>query len=75
VLVETGFDYAHDKPYHCELRCVGDSVSLLIDGRPVLEVRDPDRHYRGGAAGFLVEGGTVLADGLVIRALDGGVPR
>ena len=75
VLAETAFDYAHDKPYHCELRGVGDSLSLLIDGRPVLEARDQDRHYRSGAAGFLVESGTVLADGFVVRALDAGARR
>jgi hypothetical protein len=75
VLAEAGFDYAHDKPYRCELRCVGDSLSLLIDGQPVLQARDSDRHYRGGAAGFLVDSGTVLADGFVIQALDGGGRR
>jgi hypothetical protein len=75
VLAETVFDYRHDTPYHCELRCVGDRLSLRVDGRPVLAARDEDRHYRSGGAGFLADTGTVLADGFVIRALDNGAAR
>jgi hypothetical protein len=37
-------------------------------GERVAEAADDDHAYRSGSAGFLVDTGTVLADGFVIRA-------
>jgi hypothetical protein len=45
---------------------------LRINGEHVAEAKDDDHAYRNGSAGFLVDTGTVLADGFVIRAAAGG---
>jgi ADP-ribosylglycohydrolase len=75
VLAEAEISYGQDTPYACELRCVGSTLSLLIDGRPVCAARDEDQHYQGGAAGFLIDTGTLLADGFVVQAIGSGAAR
>ena len=43
----------------------GDRLSLTVDGTPLLETRD-DR-YPSGGAGFVIDEGTMLADGFRVR--------
>jgi ADP-ribosylglycohydrolase len=72
VLAEAAFAYRNDSPYACELACTGNRIMLRINGEHVAEAKDDDHAYRNGSAGFLVDTGTVLADGFVIRAAAGG---
>jgi len=69
VLAEAPLRYAEDVPLRVELRCAGDALELRVDGATLLTARDG--LHRSGGAGFLVEDGTVLADGYEIRALPG----
>ena len=70
VLAQGKISYDQDEPYACELHCVGSTLSVLINGRLVLEARDDDQPYKSGAAGFLIDTGTVLADGFVVQAIE-----
>lgn len=69
VLVESEFIYGYDIPYRVELRCIADRLVVHIDGVEVGQAVDVDRPYRCGAAGFLIVGGTVLADGFEVRRM------
>ncbi|MEW2398205.1 ADP-ribosylglycohydrolase family protein [Streptomyces sp. NPDC046862] len=64
VLAETPFQYRPDRPYDVELRCRGRELTLTVDGVARLTATTEDA--LGGAAGFLVEGGAVQADGALI---------
>jgi hypothetical protein len=44
-----------------------------VDGVEVISTRDADSPYLGGAAGLIVEGGTVYADGFSVHRLGDGV--
>ncbi|WP_284750768.1 ADP-ribosylglycohydrolase family protein [Arthrobacter sp. efr-133-R2A-120] len=67
VLAETDFGYVLDETYDVAFRCVGDQLSVTVNGATELEARTDCRH--GGGAGFLVERGTLTADGFSVRAL------
>jgi ADP-ribosylglycohydrolase len=68
VLADAPFAYRYDEPYACEFACMGNRLTLRINGERVAEAADDDHPYRSGSAGFLVDTGTVLADGFVIKA-------
>jgi hypothetical protein len=70
VLAEAEFRYHQDVAYQVEFAVVGPRLSLSIDGRIVLAGVD-DGPYLLGGAGFLIDQGTVFADGFEIRALGG----
>jgi ADP-ribosylglycohydrolase len=69
-LAEVNWAYEHDVPYEVALECVGAALRLTIDGEDVLAARDDDPRP-GGGAGFLVEGGTLFADGIRIGRAPG----
>lgn len=69
VLASAEFEYETDRSYAIRFEAQGDELSLHIDGVPVLEAKDSERNYLRGGAGFLVEQGTILADGFTIRKL------
>ena len=54
-----------ERLYALRFAAVGDRLSLAVDGAPLLEARD-DR-YRSGGAGFVIDEGTMIADGFRIR--------
>ena len=64
-LAETAFRYQMERPYALHFAAAGDHLSLTVDGMPLLETRD-DR-YPSGGAGFVIDEGTMLADGFRIR--------
>jgi len=64
-LAETAFRYQMERPYALHFAAAGDRLSLTVDGMPLLETRD-DR-YPSGGAGFVIDEGTMLADGFRIR--------
>jgi len=71
VLASRAWPYARDTRYDVQLTCAGDDIALAVDGRPVLKATDPTRPYRYGGAGFLIERGTLLADGITVAATRG----
>jgi ADP-ribosylglycohydrolase len=72
VLADARFEYCEGTPYLVDVGCVGNQLTVLVDGNMIVEGSDPERAYDGGAAGFLIDEGTVLADGFEVRALDAG---
>ena len=64
-LAETAFPYQMERPYALHFAAAGDRLSLTVNGVPLLETRD-DR-YPSGGAGFVIDEGTMLADGFRIR--------
>ncbi|MFF3377492.1 ADP-ribosylglycohydrolase family protein [Streptomyces sp. NPDC002680] len=67
ILAETPFPYERDRPYAVQLRCRGREFALSVDGTTRLTATAPDT--LGGGTGFLVERGTVAADGVRISRL------
>jgi len=68
VLAETKFGYREEVPYLVRLGCAGDHLTVHVDGILLAEARD-ESPYTGGAAGFLIDEGTVLADGVEVCAV------
>jgi hypothetical protein len=67
ILASVPFDFVPNSRQLFEVSAVGDRISLTISGKPVVEARDSD--YISGGAGFLIEGGTVPALGLIVRRI------
>ncbi|MGF7237219.1 MAG: ADP-ribosylglycohydrolase family protein, partial [Frankia sp.] len=72
VLAAAEFPYREGVPYLVQLRCAGTRLATYVDGVQVIEGSDNHRAYRHGGAGFLIDEGTVLADGFEVRALSAG---
>jgi len=73
VLVAVDFPYEIDEDHIVTARCVGTELVVEVDGVEVIATHDTDSPYQGGAAGFIVEGGTVYADGFSVHRLGGEV--
>jgi hypothetical protein len=72
VLAGAEFRYGQDVAYQVEFAVVGPRLDLSINGRIVLVgVDDGPQPYLVGGAGFLIDEGTMFADGFEIRALAG----
>jgi hypothetical protein len=71
VLAAAEFPYEIDESHLVTARCVGRELMVDVDGAEVLSTSETDSPYLGGAAGFIVEGGTVYADGFSVHLLDG----
>ena len=67
-LAQIAFPYDMERLYALRFAAVGNRLSLAVDGSPLLEARD-DR-CRGGGAGFLIDEGTMIADGFRVRHRD-----
>ncbi|MFG2041382.1 ADP-ribosylglycohydrolase family protein [Dactylosporangium sp. NPDC048998] len=68
ILARADFDYRLDRRYHVTLTAAGAQLRVDIDGSTVLTARST--RTTGGGAGFLIETGTMSADGVEIRAVD-----
>jgi ADP-ribosylglycohydrolase len=68
VLARADFEYELNRRYDVTLTAVGDRLRLDIDGDIVLTTRFA--RTVGGGAGFLIETGTMSADGVEIRSVD-----
>jgi hypothetical protein len=64
------FPYRHDHPYRIGLTVAGSRLAVAVDGETVIETTDHEP-LPGGAAGFLIDEGTVYADDFEIT----GMPR
>ena len=60
-LAQAAFPYELERLYAVRFAVAGDRLSLAVDGVPLLDARD-DR-YGSGGAGFVIDAGTMLADG------------
>jgi ADP-ribosylglycohydrolase len=69
VLSSTAFRYAQDRLYTMRFEARSNELALFIDGKRILTAEDAERNHTGGGAGFLVEQGTILADGFSVMAL------
>ena len=67
ILAECTFAYRKEHPYALRFAALGERLTLLVDGRLLLEAQDG--RYDGGGAGFLIERGTMLADGFLVQSL------
>ena len=70
VLATVEFPYEIDENHLVTARCVGREITVVVDSVEVIAARDSDTPYLGGAAGLIVEGGTVYADGFAVHRLD-----
>lgn len=66
LLASTKFNYDMDQPYAIKFEATGNKLAVFIDRVCVLRAEDPESNYVCGGAGFLVENGTILADGFVV---------
>jgi ADP-ribosylglycohydrolase len=66
VLQSTGFPYEESKPYTISFSVRGKILSAAINGKILLDYSD-DNPYKGGAAGFIVEDGTMYIDGFLLQ--------
>ena len=64
-LAQTAFPYEMERLYALRFAATGDRLSLAVDNAPLLEARD-DR-YASGGAGFVIDEGTMIADGFRVR--------
>jgi ADP-ribosylglycohydrolase len=67
-LAETTYAYQEDLPYTVMLECTGPCLRLVVNGDCLLEAVDDSQPFTCGAAGFVIEEGTVLADGFLVEA-------
>lgn len=71
VLAEAPFAYEEERTYALDFAAQGSRLTLAIDGAPLLAVEDSDVTLACGGAGFLIDSGTMLADGFAVRSLPG----
>ncbi|MFD0714513.1 ADP-ribosylglycohydrolase family protein [Paenibacillus sp. GCM10027626] len=65
-LASAPYTYEEDRLYQLKFTVSGNELSLAIDGQQLLFAADGEALYAGGAAGFLIEEGTMVADGFTI---------
>ena len=70
ILAEMRFPYETERHYDLRFSAEGERLSLSLAGQTLLEAKD-DRFASGGA-GFLIERGTMLADGFRVCAIGDG---
>lgn len=68
-LAATTFHYEPDTLYVMKYQVKGNKLALYIDGTCILEAEDLEKTYPCGGSGFLVDKGTILADGFVVTTL------
>lgn len=64
ILAEAAFPYREDTPYLLRFSAKGSRLQLEINGELLLQTDDDT--YASGSAGFLVDRGTICADGFYI---------
>lgn len=69
VLASSKFQYEMDRLYAMKFEARTNELSLHINGMCILEGKDPESNYLCGGAGFLIEQGTMLADGFAVSGL------
>ena len=64
-LADATFRYEVERPYSLRFAAAADRLSLTVDGVPLLAAQDDC--YPSGGAGFVIDEGTMLADGFRVR--------
>ena len=64
VLAEADYSYAEDEGYCLKFSAIRDTLCLDVNGKRILEVTD--HTYTEGGAGFLISGGTMTCDSLIV---------
>ncbi|XBH21375.1 ADP-ribosylglycohydrolase family protein [Jonesiaceae bacterium BS-20] len=65
------FEYAEDQPVQVSLSAIGRDLHVRINGDLVLEAHDSSgQAHLSGGAGFMVTGGTMLADGFTVTTAE-----
>lgn len=64
VLAEADYSYAEDEAYCLKFSAIRDTLCLDVNGKRILEVTDDT--YTEGGAGFLISGGTMTCDSLIV---------
>jgi ADP-ribosylglycohydrolase len=67
VLATAPWSYDEDVPQETSLECIGPQLHLVVNGDTVLTAVDRSDPFLNGGAGFVVEEGTLLADGFHVR--------
>nr|WP_249316899.1 ADP-ribosylglycohydrolase family protein [Bacillus sp. FJAT-50079] len=68
ILASAKFLYEEDRLYDTKFTVKGNHLSLFVDGNELLSVKDEKNLYTSGSAGFLIEEGTMMADGFTINS-------
>jgi ADP-ribosylglycohydrolase len=74
VLATAPWNYDEDVRQATSLECSGPLLRLVVDGERVLSAVDRSDPFLNGGAGFVVEEGTLLADGFDVRRVAGATP-
>ncbi|MFT4117686.1 ADP-ribosylglycohydrolase family protein [Bradyrhizobium sp.] len=70
ILAQERFVWNLDRPYAVELRLQDTQIRAFVDGREVFSVRDDDKlRLRGGAAGLVVDTGSISSQAVHISPL------
>jgi len=64
-LVSVGFEYKIDAEYELAFLLKGNKLSMIVDGKLLISVIDDE--YSCGAAGYLVNRGSILGDGFLVK--------
>ncbi|KGM46154.1 ADP-ribosylglycohydrolase family protein [Neobacillus niacini] len=67
ILGSIPFEYKQDKLYKMEFSAYGNRFFVTVDGQVLIEVNDPNHTYSCGAAGFIMDEGTMVADGFSVK--------
>lgn len=67
VLAAVPFEYEQDKLYRMKLSAIGNVFTVSVNGQNLIEVRDENETYSYGAAGFIIDEGTMVADGFAVK--------
>ena len=68
MLCETSYSYQEDDGYRLKFSTNGNVLSFFVNGEKILETTDDT--YAEGAAGFVISGGTMTCDSLIINSLE-----
>jgi hypothetical protein len=73
VIAEAPFPYEEERPYLLEFAAQGRRLRVAVDGRTLLEAEEDEEkaaYTAYGAAGFVIDSGTLLASGFAVRSLN-----
>ncbi|MCB0047742.1 MAG: ADP-ribosylglycohydrolase family protein [Caldilineaceae bacterium] len=74
IIAQTPFEYEEERQYQVTLQAQGNALQVSIDGLTLLQTTDESRALPCGGAGFVIESGTMLADGFAVRRLTDEAP-
>ncbi len=67
ILGSVDFEYEHDKLYKLEFSANENMLSVSVNGQKLIELIDRINTYDRGAAGFIIDNGSMVADGFSVK--------